>query len=443
MSELKQRAKKIAKRLLKDTKVMNPKYQILLLTNRDSDNVGDQTIEACDISLIKAAMANLGISKMDFKVNSKAASIVTQAYLKSLKPELLESADKTISKSSVVVFGGAPVFNYLYQNMYERTAVTIELAEKHNVPVLFSAVGVDRYDEGNERCQRIKDKINSDAVVQVTTRDNIEALKKFIDSSKNICKVADPAVFSNYVFEKSIKKKGSKPKIGMFVFRAHGFEDNKIAFTKEDARDMWLNLAEEFKNRGYNVEFITSGHFGDEAFMDYLIRDCGVNQKECAFNINQPEDLISKISSYDGVISCRLHPSILSFALDVPSLGILWNNKVKGFYESVGYADRIVTTENLDIKDVADRMEKAIKESVKKDNDYLMTVYTTLFEGLKKALNIETDRQPYTFEELTRKMSRYPGTSSKEYEEKLKRKFRRTYQTLNDRDAKIAKLEGK
>ena len=34
--------------------------QILLLTNRDSDNVGDQVIETTDISLVKTAMANLG-----------------------------------------------------------------------------------------------------------------------------------------------------------------------------------------------------------------------------------------------------------------------------------------------------------------------------------------------------------------------------------------------
>ena len=435
------KAKKVLKKIIGDNSQV--KYQILLLTNRDSDNVGDQTIEACDISLIKIAMNNLGISSKEFKVNSKAGSIISQQYLKTKKPELLETAKKAMETNDVVVFGGAPVFNYLYQNMYERTAVTIELAEKYNVPVLFSAVGVDGYDENNPRCQRITEKINSDSVIQVTTRDNIEALKKYVSNSKiKVEKVADPAVFSKYVFKNFTCKK-EKGKIGLFVFRAHGFEDNKIPFTKEDAIKMWLDLSEELKNRGYKVEFLTSGHFGDEAFMDYLIRNAGVKTKDCVFNINKPEDLIGKISSYEGVVSCRLHPSILSFSLDVPSMGIIWNNKVKMFYESIGYADRNVYTDELNIKELVDRLEEAIKQPVKKDKEYMMTVYNTLFEGLNKALGINTKNKPYTFEQLIEKMPKYAGTSKKEIDEKLKRKFRRTYQTLNERDDKIAKLEGK
>ncbi len=34
---------------------------ILLLTNVDSDNVGDQVIEACDVGLLNAVMQNLGV----------------------------------------------------------------------------------------------------------------------------------------------------------------------------------------------------------------------------------------------------------------------------------------------------------------------------------------------------------------------------------------------
>ena len=39
------------------------KFTILLLTNRDSDNVGDQVIEASDIGLLHVLMKNLGIDK--------------------------------------------------------------------------------------------------------------------------------------------------------------------------------------------------------------------------------------------------------------------------------------------------------------------------------------------------------------------------------------------
>ena len=119
------------------------KFTILLLTNRDSDNVGDQVIEASDIGLLHALMKNLGIDKSAYQINSRSASIVTKKYMSTREPQLLCAAEKAISQADLVVFGGAPVFNYKYQNFYERTAVTIEIAQKYNKPVIFSAIGIE------------------------------------------------------------------------------------------------------------------------------------------------------------------------------------------------------------------------------------------------------------------------------------------------------------
>ena len=144
MSSFATRLKKKIKRSLQQssknetvTKEAPDARKILLLTNRDSDNVGDQVIEASDISLIKAAMKNLGQPENSFKVVSKAASIIPKDYVKSKDESRLESARRNISQSDLVFFGGAPMFNYRYQIFYERTARTIELAKEYNTPVLF------------------------------------------------------------------------------------------------------------------------------------------------------------------------------------------------------------------------------------------------------------------------------------------------------------------
>ena len=139
---------------------MAKKYNILLLTNRDSDNIGDQVIEACDIALIKAVMNNLEISSTDYTISSRAGSIVSKKYIETKDAELLKGAEKAIKQADVVIFGGAPVFNYLYQVFYERTASTLEIAEKYNKPVIFSAVGIERYEEENRKCQRLKETLN-------------------------------------------------------------------------------------------------------------------------------------------------------------------------------------------------------------------------------------------------------------------------------------------
>lgn len=409
------------------------KIKILLLTNRDSDNVGDQVIEACDISLISTVMKNLGLESDDYKISSRAAGIISKKYLATRDPELLRPAEEAVRKADLIVFGGAPLFNYSYQVFYERTAITLELAEKYNKPVIFSAIGVEGYDEDSEKCQRLKKTLNFDCVKQITTRDNYEALKKFKDNENLIIdKVADPAVFTAEVFEKFISPKGEKKKIGIFILRANGFVDNKVNFTKYDAAELWKGLTFKLEEKGYDYELLTSGHFGDEAFLDYMIRECGVDAKKCIFNINSPEKLISKVSSYDAVVSTRLHPSIISFSLGVPSVGIVWNSKVTHFYDSIGCGDRILETEGITPEKVMEKIELCLDNGISKDSDYLISVYNTLFEGIRNAVLPEKKAaKPYTFDELKENIKVFNGTSQKEKDEKLKRKFRRTYNSYN------------
>lgn len=406
-------------------------FTILLLTNRDSDNVGDQVIEACDISLISTVMKNLGIDH--FRINSRAAGIISQRYLATRDDALLDSAREAINEADVVVFGGAPLFNYRYQVFYERTAITLELAQEAETPVIFSSIGVEGYDEDNEKCQRLKKALNFNCVQQITTRDNFDALEKFIEGERiAIGKVSDPAVFTWKVFQRFVKPNG-KRKIGVFIIRANAFIDNGIKFSREDAAALWIDLIRRLEQGGYDYELLTSGHFGDEAFLDYLIKHYNVDAKKCVFNMNSPEKLIEKISSFDAVVSCRLHPSIISFSLGVPSLGIVWNSKVDHFYDAVGYPERIISTNGISGDALMSNLERAIEKGVEKNESYLMSVYTSLFEALQAVAPIKASSVcPYTYSELMENLVPFPGTSAKEKNEKVKRKFRRTYGKYND-----------
>ncbi len=417
---------------------MAKKYNILLLTNRDSDNVGDQVIEACDIALIRTVMKNLNIKKSNYEISSRAAAIITKKYVKTKNTQLLKTADDLIKKTDVIVFGGAPVFNYLYQIFYERTATTLEIAQKYHKPVIFSAIGVERYEETNEKCQRLKKTLNFDCVKQITTRDGIEELTKYKEREDLvISRVSDPAVFTAQVFREhniAAGKIKSQKKIGIFVFRANGFIDNKIDFTKDDAAKLWKDLVEELESKGYDYTLLTSGHFGDEAFLDYLIREHGIKESKCVFNMNSADKLIKQISSFDAIISCRLHPSIIAFSLDVPALGLIWNSKVKHFYECIGYKERGIEVQGINAKTIIDNLEQVMVQGVAKDEEYLMSVYRSLFYGIQRSLNM-TDKniQPYDYDVLIQHIPVFPDTSVREKEEKLKRKFRRVYETLNVR----------
>ncbi|WGT46996.1 polysaccharide pyruvyl transferase family protein [Tessaracoccus lacteus] len=408
--------------------------RILLLTNRDSDNVGDQLIEASAISLIKGAMKNLGIAPDGFTIESRAAGIISKAYLKSGDEKLLASARKSISRSDVVIFGGAPLFNYSYQNFYLRTIRTIELAQEYGVPVLFSSIGVEPYSATNPKSQQLKAALAMPVVRQITTRDDIDSVRKYVEGTDvAVAHVSDPAVFADAVFSDvkgarvPAQADGAK-RIGLVVTRAGIFKDNGIKFSESAQRKFWLEVIKDLTARGYDYRLFTTGHFSDEVFLDALVKEKRLPMRKVAVTVNSPEELHTQLSACDGVIAYRLHASIAAFAYGIPAIGLSWNFKVPYFYESVGLGDRALPVEKWKASEVIPALEKAMAEGVHKDEAFLMTVYETLFSGLKGIFAPTSEATAYAFDELREELPRYEGTSVAEYKVKVTRKFRRTYE---------------
>lgn len=507
---------------------MPTKKQILLLTNRDSDNVGDQIIEASVISIIHGIMNNLGFAKDDYAISSRAAGFITRRYMATGDETEIESARKSISEADLIVFGGAPLFNYAYQLFYKRTIITLELAQEYGVPVLFSSIGVEPFDATNPKCMQLKAALNLPCVRQITTRDDHDSVLKYIEGTKiKSAKVSDPAVLADVVFRnkpatpkpvppkpiskrKSIKKRvvhltkvilpagvfktlrklwaqakatthevvsnnnpksqaqppspsksqeqsartatqdapSSKsvgptvpesphtPRIGLVVTRANIFRDNRIDFTPQQQEEFWLDVISLLTDKGYDFKLFTTGHFSDEVFLEDLVRKNNLPRQHVKNPMNRPEDLVHEIRSCDGVIAFRLHASITSFAFEVASVGLSWNFKVPYFYDSVGYSHRALDYSRWNAKEVVDAVEDAIADGVKKDPEFTMSVYTTLFEGMREVLHPDSTAEPYTLEQLKTKLPRNTGTSYKLYRERINRKLKRTYENFPKLDDK-------
>lgn len=409
------------------------KTRVLVLTNRDSDNVGDQIIEASVISLLKTVARNLGMDDESFEISSRAAGFISKKYLKTGDDKLLRSARKSISESDLLVFGGAPLFNYKYQSFYRRTIRTVELANEYGVPTIFSSIGVEPFAAKDPRSQALKKALSLSVVKQITTRDDLESVEAYAaGTSIATGLVADPAVYADRVFESIGKSRRSKQQnasatIGLVVTRAGIFADNSIDFSEYDQQRFWLDVIKRLDEQGCAYRLLTTGHFTDEIFLDSLVRQHGIPAKNVAFAVNSPDELIQELRKCDGVIAYRLHASITSFALGIPSIGLSWNFKVPEFYKAIGYPDRSVSPEYWNAEYVVSSLNTAMQRGVVKDEKYLYTVYRTLFEGIKKVLAPNTLASPYTLAEVLDALPRYVGTSESEYKAKVQRKLRRSY----------------
>ena len=413
--------------------------EVLLLTNRDSDNIGDQIIEASVISLIKAVGKNLDIDPKSLIIRSRAASIISRKYMSTRDETLLEPARRAISRADVIVFGGAPLFNYRYQSFYLRTIRTLELAAEYNVPVLFSSIGVEPYSEDDERSQKLKQALQLPVVRQLTTRDDLESAARYVEGTGTpTALVADPAVLADSVFgvesrPENVEETNDARCIGLVVTRAGIFKDNGIPFNEADQRQFWLDVIADLEARGDDYRIFTTGHFSDEMFLDSLVRNHGVSNKKAAVTLNAPEELIAELQKCDGVIAYRLHASITSYALGIPSIGLTWNFKVPDFYRSMGYPERALSHQHWKSETVLNSLDKAMREGVSKEDATLMSVYETLFSGLKGTIAPDSSAEAYSLAELREAMPKYTGTSRKQYQEKMRRKLRRSYEYFQQR----------
>lgn len=411
-----------------------PSYNILLLTNRDSDNVGDQLIEATVISLIRAATANMGIADEDVVINSRAAGIISKKYMSTKDESLLASARESMEQADLVIFGGAPLFNYAYQNFYLRTIRTIELAQEYNVPVLFSSIGVEPYSATNPKSQELKKALQLPVVRQITTRDDIESVQKYLEGTLTPhALVSDPAVFTDQVFDAVVPAKeplaeGDKKTIGLVVTRQGIFADNGIEFNESKQRQFWLDIMKKLDARGDTYKLFTTGHFSDEVFLDSLAREKGIPGEKVKFTVNSPEELLKELNACDGVIAYRLHASIAAFSYKVPAIGLSWNFKVPYFYETVGYGHRALPAEQWQADTVLSALDEAMAAGVVHNEEFTYSVYGSLFAGIKSVFAPESDAQAYTIDQLREELPRYKATTYGQYKGKIQRKLRRTYE---------------
>jgi polysaccharide pyruvyl transferase WcaK-like protein len=154
-----------------------------------------------------------------------------------------------------------------------------------------------------------------------------------------------------------------------------------------------------------------------------------------------PEDLIEEVGSCRAIISFRLHPSIIAFSLNVPSIGIVWNSKVCDFYNAIGYKDRCFeVNEKLTAENIVDAVKSAITEGVKKDEIYLMSVYSTLLSALVQVFNIQSV-QPLSYEELCEQLSGlHPKLTISRYRSRVATKTRRLYRHFTKRPGDFREL---
>ena len=167
---------------------MRYRMKISIIGLTKYENLGDQFIGKT-VDYIVKEYGQIDTELLDFEYNKSDgnASLWSRITWKAAcKLKLKQLADvllaekyksfyqkklfKKLEKSDAVIFSGGS-FKYGTQDVWVQYSTIIDYANEHNIPVMFNAMNVQKYDEGNFKCRYLKKHLNKPCVKYFSSRD--------------------------------------------------------------------------------------------------------------------------------------------------------------------------------------------------------------------------------------------------------------------------------
>ena len=350
---------------------MRSKINILLVEIIDR-NLGDTVIAENVYYLLQRALPR----------SSRERYVIHHYNIASEDSAMLSAAD-------LIIFDGGGVLKFKQEKYYYYVSQILECAQKNNIPVYFCGVGVESYDESDNRCQALKKSLRYSCVKGISVRDDLGTLKAcYLNGLGTPChSVCDPAVYSKSVY--GISKNPDSNVIGLGIIRQRIFSEYGFPqVTREFQLEMWCSLIQELEHRGYEWKIFSTGLKSDIDFSLEVLDALGRKKELDRYMVPRPtegRELASTIASFQGIVACRMHANIIAYSLGIPSIGLIWNNKLTFWGEKIGYPERFLTAEHFNATEIADRLEVSLRQGVQQKGFFFrQSVYWHLKKFVRK-----------------------------------------------------------
>ena len=300
------------------------------------------------------------------------------------KIKLYKYYKQQLEKADAVVFSGGGFIKFRTQELNYLVDMIIQISMNKGIPVMMSAMGVEGYSQTDPRCQQLKTAINRPCVKVITTRDHLLLLNKeyIVNPSIITDLVGDPAFYSPECYQ--IEKKQSNV-VGIGVIRSDIFLKYGIAYSENEVLKLYQEILMDLEKRKINWLLFSNGLTSDYQFGIKLLDSLGMDKRKYMPRPEETKDFVKMISEFDAIIGARLHACITAYSLDIPVIGLVWNEKLKLFGELIGKQDNYIEVEQLNAHHIVDSLERVRNDryDIKQRNE--LKILTTLY--IDKFLN--------------------------------------------------------
>ena len=369
----------------------NKEKRNILIVSYIDDNYGDILIRICFEQLLRIVLKNLDIGEDAFRISRMSIKDVDDA--------LVCSAD-------LIAFSGGGLFGLSYLGFYEGVNRIITLADEHHIPVVLSSMGFNNMDANEDNEYLIRQLFQKKCIKALSVRENLPLFRRYAgDADFEICQVCDPAVWTKYVYASRLPQPSRQGElIGINVVRGGLFKDNDIRWNLGDELRYLDELRRELDRRGLRCLFYTNGSFLDDNTLHYFADQYDIPDECLVFPMTTTE-WVGTVAQFDRVASIRMHSSIVSYALSIPSVNLIWNKKIPFFYENIGYPERAVDVTQWNGSAVFEMLEQIKDRPYPLNEEYLMSLYRYLYRVMGKLLPTQTtEADLFDFATVTREL---------------------------------------
>lgn len=280
------------------------------------------------------------------------------------------------------IVAGGGIIHFRTHDSWIGVCAFIKACRKRNIPVVLNAVGVEGFDKDNHRCRLLSQALSSQNVKYISTRDDISTLQQYLteDPQKTTEKVVDPAIFCSQLFR--ISKDTQSRTIGVGLIRHNICRDYLADYDEKRLPEYYAGICRGIEQMGYQWEFFTNGNAEDLDIVPAIEKLLGISVK-----VRIPHsayELVETISHYKGIVSARMHSCIVAYALDIPAVAFVWNEKLSFWGMNIQKPRNYIPLDKLNaslaLKILQEDLEKEYDVQVRKEleDSYLTSVRTAI-----------------------------------------------------------------
>lgn len=263
--------------------------------------------------------------------------ISTELYIYNRAPDLymriVSMLERLLNhnKFDLAIFAGGSIFMDYFAGSIRSI---VKMLSKAQVRVMFHACGMSTL--SNESQRLIGQALKHKNVKWISLRDSYQRFCGLFKTKAIVTETCDTALLCSSFFCPSSVKKAT---YGIGVINNPKY----YSFQKQ--------LIQRLMSTAISWKLFTNGSQSDIEFAQRIKSELGLSADRICDHPASSESLVKTVTQFDNIISFRMHSQIIAASYGIPCFGFVWDDKIKEFYQKIGYPNNcIVPEDDIDMK---------------------------------------------------------------------------------------------